>query len=216
MCLFGILFWHAAMTVIITTHYIEESRNADNLAFMRFGRILSQDSPDNLLAKFNCTILEDVFLKLCQLDCGEIKQKYSVKKKKPHTSGGDIYGTKKKKSRMNHLTVNSSRMKALLFKNVTNLKRNPLALFFFLILPVIQIVLFCSSLYKKPDNLPVSVYNGDNKVLSKRFLSLLDTDKLSVSDFSLLCLQIVLSIRLFCTLSHRLRTAILTRNWCRL
>src|SRR5699024_6874702 len=57
------------------------------------------DSPDALLARHQCTILEDVFLILCQTDCGEIKEKYSIKKKSEslkkasdsHDDQGDIY-----------------------------------------------------------------------------------------------------------------------------
>lgn len=168
--------------MIITTHYIEESRNAATLAFMRFGRILAQESPDTLLARHNSTVLEDVFLKLCQVDCGEIKQKYSVKKKRNDRNGNEngIEG-EKVRSRFHQISIKRHHLKALFYKNITNLKRNPMLMLFFLILPVIQITLFCSSLYKKPDNLPITIYNGDNKVLSKRFLSLISPKMLRVS-----------------------------------
>lgn len=172
------------MTTIITTHYIEESRNAYNLAFMRFGRILSQDKPDNLLEKFQCTILEDVFLKLCQQDCGQIKKKYSTKRDRKENreliADQDEKGDIKNKSFFNSLEIDSARLNALIFKNMINLKRNPFIVFFFLILPVIQIVLFCYSVFKKPDNLPVSIYNGEGKGMSQQFLESLDTHMLKI------------------------------------
>lgn len=56
------------LTVIITTHYIEEARSANVCGLMRFGRLLVEASPDRLLQKFNMTTLEEVFLKLCELD----------------------------------------------------------------------------------------------------------------------------------------------------
>lgn len=175
------------MTTIITTHYIEESRNAYNLAFMRFGRILSQDKPDNLLEKFQCTILEDVFLKLCQQDCGQIKKKYSTKRDRKENreliADQDEKGDIKNKSFFNSLEIDSARLNALIFKNMINLKRNPFIVFFFLILPVIQIVLFCYSVFKKPDNLPVSIYNGEGKGMSQQFLESLDTHMLKVNNF---------------------------------
>ncbi|XP_046464439.1 ABC transporter G family member 20-like [Daphnia pulex] len=57
-------------TVIVTTHYIEEARLADTIGLMRSGRLLAEDSPDNLLREYNLSSLEDVFLKLCMADFG--------------------------------------------------------------------------------------------------------------------------------------------------
>jgi hypothetical protein len=37
---------------------------------MRSGRLLAEDSPENLLRDYNLSSLEDVFLKLCMADCG--------------------------------------------------------------------------------------------------------------------------------------------------
>ncbi|XP_071441834.1 ABC transporter G family member 23-like [Hetaerina americana] len=54
-------------TVIITTHYIEEARDAHKIGLMRGGKLLAEESPDNLLAIHHCSTLEGVFLKLCIL-----------------------------------------------------------------------------------------------------------------------------------------------------
>ncbi|XP_056644234.1 ABC transporter G family member 20 isoform X2 [Diorhabda sublineata] len=51
-------------TVIITTHYIEEARQAHTIGLMRSGRLLAEESPQVLLTMYQCTSLEDVFLKL--------------------------------------------------------------------------------------------------------------------------------------------------------
>ncbi|XP_026754033.1 ABC transporter G family member 23 isoform X2 [Galleria mellonella] len=51
-------------TVIITTHYIEEARQAHCIGLMRSGRLLAEESPQALLTMYNCISLEDVFLKL--------------------------------------------------------------------------------------------------------------------------------------------------------
>ncbi|XP_046651597.1 ABC transporter G family member 20-like [Daphnia pulicaria] len=52
-------------TVIVTTHYIEEARQANTIGLMRSGRLLAEDSPENLLRDYNQTSLENVFLELC-------------------------------------------------------------------------------------------------------------------------------------------------------
>ncbi|XP_050435572.1 ABC transporter G family member 23-like [Adelges cooleyi] len=51
-------------TVIITTHYIEEARQAHKIGLMRNGRLLAEESPAVLLTRYDCQSLEEVFLKL--------------------------------------------------------------------------------------------------------------------------------------------------------
>ncbi|XP_063228570.1 ABC transporter G family member 20-like isoform X2 [Bacillus rossius redtenbacheri] len=51
-------------TVIITTHYIEEARQAHTIGLMRSGRLLAEESPHVLLSMYGCQSLEEVFLKL--------------------------------------------------------------------------------------------------------------------------------------------------------
>lgn len=55
-------------TVIITTHYIEEAKQANTIGLMRSGRLLAEDSPANLLKVHQCISLEEVFLRLCMKD----------------------------------------------------------------------------------------------------------------------------------------------------
>ena len=56
----------SGVTIIITTHYVEEARDADTVGIMRDGRLLAQESPRFLLEKYQAKTLEKVFLHLCQ------------------------------------------------------------------------------------------------------------------------------------------------------
>lgn len=56
------------ITIIVTTHYIEEARQANVVGLMRQGRLLAENSPDQLMVDHNLDTLEDVFLKLCMSD----------------------------------------------------------------------------------------------------------------------------------------------------
>ncbi|XP_072934149.1 ABC transporter G family member 23 [Epargyreus clarus] len=54
-------------TVIITTHYIDETKQANIIGLMRGGRFLAEEGPSELIRRYNAESLEDVFLKLSVL-----------------------------------------------------------------------------------------------------------------------------------------------------
>ncbi|XP_072049228.1 ABC transporter G family member 20-like [Amphiura filiformis] len=55
-------------TIILTTHYIEEARQANMVGLMRNGKLLSESPPQELMDYHQMQTLEDVFLKLCMQD----------------------------------------------------------------------------------------------------------------------------------------------------
>lgn len=66
------------ITVIVTTHYIEEARRANIVGLMRRGKLLAENTPDDLMAKHDSSSLEDVFLKLCVTDTMRRAQKFAA------------------------------------------------------------------------------------------------------------------------------------------
>lgn len=58
------------LSIIITTHYIEEARAANVCGLMRQGKILVEESPDFLMEKYKCPTLEAVFLMLSRASDG--------------------------------------------------------------------------------------------------------------------------------------------------
>ncbi len=55
----------AKMTVILTTHYMEEAENlADTVAIMKDGKIIAIDSPKKLLSQTDSNSLEQAFIKI--------------------------------------------------------------------------------------------------------------------------------------------------------
>lgn len=65
------------ITVIVTTHYIEEARRANIVGLMRRGKLLAENAPDDLMSKHESSSLEDVFLKLCVSDTMRRAQKFA-------------------------------------------------------------------------------------------------------------------------------------------
>jgi len=53
------------LAIIITTHYIEEAKQADQVGLMRNGILLAEDSPINVMNRLHVDNLEEAFLRLC-------------------------------------------------------------------------------------------------------------------------------------------------------
>lgn len=56
------------MTIIITTHYIEEAKRSSLVAFMKKGALMAENSPENLFKNHLTNSLEAIFYKLCVND----------------------------------------------------------------------------------------------------------------------------------------------------
>jgi len=66
----------SGVSIIITTHYIEEAKAADMVGLMRNGRLLDEGPPQVLMSRYGHESLEDTFLHLCQAQEAELaKQK---------------------------------------------------------------------------------------------------------------------------------------------
>jgi len=53
-------------SIVITTHYIDEARNADRVGLMRDGVLLAEDTPQSVMDSQSASSLEEAFLALCR------------------------------------------------------------------------------------------------------------------------------------------------------
>ncbi|XP_071625773.1 ABC transporter G family member 23 [Temnothorax longispinosus] len=65
-------------TIIITTHYIEETRQAGIIGLMRNGKFLAEESPAKLMEMHRLDTLEDVFLKLSKRQNVGLRRRSSI------------------------------------------------------------------------------------------------------------------------------------------
>lgn len=65
-------------TIIITTHYIEETRQAGIIGLMRSGKFLAEESPTKLMEMHRLDTLEDVFLKLSKRQNLGLRRRSSI------------------------------------------------------------------------------------------------------------------------------------------
>jgi ABC-type multidrug transport system ATPase subunit len=54
------------VTILLTTHYIEEARQSNQVGLMRNGVQITEDSPQNIMRMCETTSMEEAFLKLSQ------------------------------------------------------------------------------------------------------------------------------------------------------
>jgi ABC-2 type transport system permease protein len=141
---------------------------------MRYGVLLMQSNPNDLLIKYNCNKLEDVFLKLCQQstnkrkDSKAIEENFEIQVKKVDKTSKVIINTSAKDSKT---FLDSNHMKALIWKSYIRIKRNPFILVLFHFIPIAIIVLMILCFARLPHSFPVAVYNGEQEPnLSKLFI----------------------------------------------
>jgi ABC-2 type transport system ATP-binding protein len=56
------------VTILLTTHYMDEARHCDRIGFMKRGCLIAEDNPSELLKKSGKDSLEDAFLEFSKQD----------------------------------------------------------------------------------------------------------------------------------------------------
>ena len=165
-------------TIIITTHYIEEAKEAHQVAFVDSGRILAQSTPKRLQEKYNCSTLEEVFFKLC-LHRYTGKEDDSVERfvEMSYNSDDNVSSerTLSLKERFRK-EIDGDRLKAMLWKSVVRVRRNPFIFVMFHLIPIVTLILFTLTFLRPPHSMPIAIYPGDKHggQLSKNFVRILD------------------------------------------
>ena len=168
-------------TVLITTHYIEEAKSAQNIAFMSYGTILMQSNPQSLLEEYNCQTLEAIFLLLCQ-------QKLVRKRSnKPLEMITETEQTEEEQLDNQHSekvtkdvilpnkSLDISRVKAMLLKYYTLSLRRPIFLYLFYFMPFIVLTAVHIALGQYPAHIPMVIVNQDlNPEFSNTMIDAID------------------------------------------
>ncbi|KAK4883052.1 hypothetical protein RN001_006371 [Aquatica leii] len=156
-------------TVILTTHYIDETRKANTVGLLRGGRILAEDSPNNLLQRFEAPTLEDVFFKLSinqdntqiSTDVLNVSPTFSKincvnKSTKPHSKSPNY-------------------IKPLVKKNIQWLLKHPIIVLAALFIPIMQIVMFAIAIGGDPVNLNLAVVNDETSTRNCSYITCTST-----------------------------------------
>ncbi|XP_015604185.1 ABC transporter G family member 23 [Cephus cinctus] len=175
------------VTVVITTHYIEEAKQANKIGLMRCGQLLAESTPSQLLIRFQCDTLEEAFLTLSQqqkerqdLGITDGSTEMLPELEEIHTSGATrspaIHGNTDNNEKNEKVILSTTedqtnprkikrntwkKFKALMIKNILQFARHPGGILFALIFPMIQVCVFFYSIGGDPRGLQIGVVNEE-------------------------------------------------------
>ncbi|KAB0791855.1 hypothetical protein PPYR_03655 [Photinus pyralis] len=144
-------------TIVLTTHYIEETRQAHKVGLMRKGYVIAESSPRALLQRFQVDTLEEVFLKLSTLQ--DITEKDGSTRFVCRIQDDFTCSTAKK---YNHPVRTSSpkhKIKALVWKQFVTLLRNVPLLLFTVMSAALSVSLFFIGVGHDPTGITVAQVN---------------------------------------------------------
>nr|AIN44125.1 ABC protein subfamily ABCH [Laodelphax striatellus] len=146
---------HHKKSIIITTHYIEEARQANIVGLMRGGCLLAE-APPLLMSTHGAATLEQAFLSLCQKQYSSSEDELQDNPSYP--TDGPV------SSPLNENGLFScSRFKAQLIKNLLFTLRNKPMMMFLFGLPLLQCTLYNLAIGRDPEGLKVAIVNGELK-----------------------------------------------------
>ncbi|KAF5307918.1 hypothetical protein FQR65_LT06485 [Abscondita terminalis] len=172
------------VTVILTTHYIDEARNANVVSLLRGGALLVEESPNILLETLGVSTLEDAFLTLSLKQTNVDEDEEFVKSTFQIQNLSDTEVPIKIKQK-NYL-------KPIVKKNFKWMYNNPILTIFSIIVPCFQAVVFYGTFGHDPANLNLAIVNEetltkncgsikcDSVELSCVFLTYLDESKFNL------------------------------------
>ncbi|KAL0983766.1 hypothetical protein UPYG_G00132480 [Umbra pygmaea] len=190
------------VSVIITTHYIEEARQANVVGLMRNGHLLAEGDPETLMKKHSAATLEKAFLQLCE-SFDQVGSKHSTSPQGGVLENSQSFESSRDESRpilgvmsgplevlpkysadwkvrVKHVMPKWRNIAALMIKTMKRMKRMPGSLCFQFLLPVIQISLMCLCIGGDPKGIPVAVVNNETSSgsFSQSLLSFLDNSSI--------------------------------------
>ncbi|CAL8300384.1 unnamed protein product [Merluccius merluccius] len=191
------------VSVIITTHYIEEARQANVVGLMRYGHLLAEGPPEEVIKQHNAPTLEHAFLQLCETSdlieskrCpsqqgGVLDSSQSFESGREESQpilslgpGGSPEDLPKYaadwKVQARHVLPKWRNISALMIKTLIRMKRMPGSLCFQFLLPVIQISLMCLCIGGDPKGIQVAVVNNETSTsaYSQSLLAFLDNSSI--------------------------------------
>ncbi|XP_018406001.1 PREDICTED: ABC transporter G family member 23-like, partial [Cyphomyrmex costatus] len=158
------------ITVLITTHYIEETKYANKIGLMRCGKLIAESKPQKLLERFQCSFLEEAYLKLCNIQNNTVTLNEAQESEVEDTCNV-LYQDQNQRELIEAISKFQAvserqvsrlkRFKALLTKNGTQFLRHYEGLFFAVVFPIFQLCAFILATDGSLKDLKIGVVNDE-------------------------------------------------------
>lgn len=186
------------ITIVLTTHYIEEARKANRVGLMRNGLILEEDDPRCLMIRYNASTLEQAFLAICsqriannndnlvrQMKAKTTYQTFHQNNEsnllKQDNNSNQYYKPKAGIRALNlnqifttNLTQWFHFVLIIFCKNLTRMFRNPAFIVLQFIVPILPVVLCCLTIGSDPFDTRIGVIDQDHTRYSRKFVRHID------------------------------------------
>ncbi|XP_011170078.1 ABC transporter G family member 20 isoform X1 [Solenopsis invicta] len=152
------------VTVLITTHYIDETKDANKIGLMRRGKLLTESAPHELLEQFQCSSLEEAFLKLCdaQDNANSVNERDSQEETSDVLYQDKFIQTKEiSKYKTGRQVSRFKRFKALVAKNGVQFLRYYTGLIFAVFFPIVQVSVFLVAVGGDPKDIKIGIINNE-------------------------------------------------------
>ncbi|XP_037521073.1 ABC transporter G family member 23 [Rhipicephalus sanguineus] len=210
---FLVLSEEESVTLLVTTHFIEEIAKAATVGVMKNGKIWCERPPGELMETYGTATLAESYLKVCQaldfpppsVEKQALPNAEKQKVEKPPPVPEKPKPESLRRPRLapalpvkpcpvpeslitwaNWGPVRSClRLRALVVKNLLKIMRKVITVVFQLVVPSCVGVVFCLFVGGKPTNLPVGVVNEDkNGSFSHAFLAEISNETVAQKPFS--------------------------------
>ncbi|BES98290.1 ATP-Hypothetical protein cassette sub-family A ABC1 member [Nesidiocoris tenuis] len=145
-------------TIVITTHYIEETRQAHTIGLMRSGVLLCENSPESLLSQNDSRSLEDTFMRLSHLqECHKLKEEEEDER----IRGMTLKKPKKPEYTKKESFFKRNRFKAEIQKNFAFIKRDFGLTLYTICVPLMSLICFNYGIGYDPRPFNMGVLNDE-------------------------------------------------------
>ena len=181
-------------TILLTTHYIEETRKASVIGFLRKGYLLAEEPPDKIITELKVDKLEDAFYQLCVHEV-ERRKKYNAftdeeEEKQffnyPTIISAIMWATAGLQQFRRHKRLDRDwlyMLYAIVEKFFIQIWREKLILFVWLFIPVIALITTCACIGNLPE-ITLGVVNDDQDVVSDAILNALDPKIWTIKNYT--------------------------------
>ncbi|ODM92715.1 ABC transporter G family member 20 [Orchesella cincta] len=155
-------------TIIISTHYLDEARQADMIGIIRDGKMIAETSPTQLINSQGTGSLQSAVLNLCRKSSNDYSQNDASEKcalneleMRTIRTTNSLQKSSVPASKIKCFNESVTRIRTLVEKNFAIVFRNLLLLTFVIWIPAIEVLSVCVSFGYSPAHLKLGVINQE-------------------------------------------------------